>query len=264
MIYWHLNLNYICVFSQVKNCGSSEVASMLHGFLYHGTELDGKSQYADSHGQSELGFALSRLLNFDLLPRIKDIGNQKLYIPYDMELQNIQSIIKRKINWKLISDHYDEMVQIVCALKYRKTTPDSVIRKFSSSNFTSSLFKAFKELGRCQKTIFLCRYLNNKILRVEINAALNIVENWNSMMGFVRFANHIDFKTNSIDEIELNALCLHLIQLSITYINMVCIQNIAHQFNITPEDKVSLVFYKHINPYGTIDVSFKRRLNIGD
>jgi TnpA family transposase len=106
--------------------------------------------------------------------------------------------------------------------------------------------------------------LNNKILRVEINAALNIVENWNSMMGFVRFANHIDFKTNSIDEIELNALCLHLIQLSITYINMVCIQNIAHQFNITPEDKVSLVFYKHINPYGTIDVSFKRRLNIGD
>jgi TnpA family transposase len=264
MIYWHLNLNYICVFSQIKNCGSSEVASMLHGFLYHGTELDCNSQYTDSHGQSELGFALSLLLNFDLLPRIKDIGNQKLYIPYDMNLKNIDSLIKRKINWKLIEDHYDEMVQIVCALKYKKTTPDSVIRQFSASNFTSPLFKAFKELGRCQKTIFLCRYLNDKELRVEINAALNIVENWNSMMGFVRFAHRIEFRTNSIDEIELNALCLHLIQLSITYINMICIQNIAPEINVTAEDKVSLVFYKHINPYGTIDVSFKKRLNIGD
>ena len=38
-------------------------------------------QYVDSHGQSEVGFAFCRLLGFQLLPRLKGIHRQKLYIP---------------------------------------------------------------------------------------------------------------------------------------------------------------------------------------
>ncbi|MGW4720883.1 Tn3 family transposase [Nocardia sp. NPDC004260] len=35
----------------------------------------------DSHGQSEIGFGVTRLLGFDLLPRIKRIKRCKLYRP---------------------------------------------------------------------------------------------------------------------------------------------------------------------------------------
>jgi hypothetical protein len=38
-------------------------------------------QYVDSHGQSEVAFGLTRLLGFQLLPRLKAIGVQKLYRP---------------------------------------------------------------------------------------------------------------------------------------------------------------------------------------
>ena len=41
----------------------------------------GKSCYVDSHGQSEVGFAFSHLLGFQLLPRLKGIARQKLYRP---------------------------------------------------------------------------------------------------------------------------------------------------------------------------------------
>ena len=37
--------------------------------------------YVDSHGQSEIGFAITRLLDFDLLARIKQINKIKLYQP---------------------------------------------------------------------------------------------------------------------------------------------------------------------------------------
>ncbi|MDH6122859.1 TnpA family transposase [Kitasatospora sp. GAS204A] len=40
-----------------------------------------EGNYVDSHGQSEIGFGITRLLNVDLLPRIKQINRVKLYRP---------------------------------------------------------------------------------------------------------------------------------------------------------------------------------------
>jgi TnpA family transposase len=38
-------------------------------------------QYVDSHGQSTVAFAFCHLLNFQLLPRLKAIGSQRLSRP---------------------------------------------------------------------------------------------------------------------------------------------------------------------------------------
>jgi hypothetical protein len=38
-------------------------------------------QYVDSHGQSEVAFAFCHLLGFALLPRLKGLARQKLYLP---------------------------------------------------------------------------------------------------------------------------------------------------------------------------------------
>jgi hypothetical protein len=54
MIYWHVEKNSVCVYSQLKVCSSSEVAAMIEGVLRHDTEMDVERQYVDSHGQSEV------------------------------------------------------------------------------------------------------------------------------------------------------------------------------------------------------------------
>ena len=37
------------------------------------------ANYVDTHGQSAVGFAFCHLLGFELLPRLKNIGAQRLY-----------------------------------------------------------------------------------------------------------------------------------------------------------------------------------------
>ena len=54
---------------------------MVDGAIRHGTTMDVEGNYADSHGQSEIGFGITRLLGFDLLPRIKRINKVRLYRP---------------------------------------------------------------------------------------------------------------------------------------------------------------------------------------
>jgi TnpA family transposase len=81
MIYWHVERKSACIYSQLKRCSSSEVAAMIEGVLRHDTEMEVDRSYVDSHGQSEVAFAFCRLLGFTLLPRLKAIATQRLYLP---------------------------------------------------------------------------------------------------------------------------------------------------------------------------------------
>jgi TnpA family transposase len=69
----------MAIHSQLLNCSASEVAAMIEGVMRHGTSMTVEGNYVDSHGQSEIGFAISSLLGFKLLPRIKQINRVKLY-----------------------------------------------------------------------------------------------------------------------------------------------------------------------------------------
>ncbi|GAA0919807.1 hypothetical protein Vau01_122710 [Virgisporangium aurantiacum] len=70
LIYWHVERRSMAIHSQLINCSASEVAAMIEGAMRHGTTMEVQGNYVDSHGQSEVGFGVTRLLGFDLLPRI--------------------------------------------------------------------------------------------------------------------------------------------------------------------------------------------------
>jgi hypothetical protein len=69
LIYWHVERDSMAVHSQLISCTASEVAAMVEGAMRHGTSMSLEGNYVDSHGQSEIGFGITRLLGFDLLPR---------------------------------------------------------------------------------------------------------------------------------------------------------------------------------------------------
>lgn len=79
MVYWHVDKNSACVYSQLKKVSSSEAGSMINGVLRHCTEMEIDRQYVDTHGQNTVAFAFCRLLGFELMPRLKNINKQKLY-----------------------------------------------------------------------------------------------------------------------------------------------------------------------------------------
>jgi TnpA family transposase len=81
MVYWHVERKNVCIYSQVRSTTDSEVASMIEGLLRHLTSAEIDRQYTDTHGASIVGFAFSHLLDFKLLPRLKNIGSARLYRP---------------------------------------------------------------------------------------------------------------------------------------------------------------------------------------
>ncbi|RLJ22923.1 Tn3 transposase DDE domain-containing protein [Chryseobacterium sp. 7] len=244
---------------------------MIEGVLRHCTEMSIDKQYVDTHGQSEVAFAFSYLLGFNLMPRLKNIAKQKLYIP-DIGLadnfQNLSPILTRPINWELIAQQYDQMVQYTTALKQGTADPEAILRRFTKGNITHPTYRALSELGKAIKTIFLCEYLEKEELRREIHEGLNVVENWNSANSFIFFGKGGEVAANRLEDQELSVLSLHLVQICLVYVNTLMIQQIvsAEEWKhvLTQEDyrALSPLIYAHVNPYGVFELNMNERLSI--
>jgi TnpA family transposase len=271
MVYWHVEKKALCIYSQLKRCSSSEAASMIEGVLRHGTDVDVERQYVDTHGQSEVAFAFCRLLGFALLPRLKAIASQKLYLPEvgtGASYPNLTPCLTRPIDWDLIRTQYDEMVRYATALREGTADAEAILRRFTRANQKHPTYRALAELGKAAKTIFLCGYLDSVELRREINEGLNVVENWNGSIDFVWFGKGGEVATNRVDEQEVSLLTLHLVQTCLVYINTLMLQRVLEETpwsrRMTEEDTRGLtpLVYGHVNPYGSFQLKMNERLDL--
>lgn len=269
MIYWHVEKNACCIHSQLKSVSSSEVSAMIEGVLRHCTEMSVQKNYVDTHGQSEVGFAFSHLLGFSLMPRLANLNKQKLSQcePGDYQkYRNLQAVLTDTINWQLIREQYGEIVKYTAAMKAGHADPESILRRFNQNNLKHPTYMALSQLGKVLKTIFICNYLMHESIRQEIQEGLNVVELWNGVAKFIFYGRSGEISSNHEKAQTLSVLSLHLLQLSMVYINTLMIQQIIEEHGLknklTREDKRALtpLIYEHVNPYGLFPLDLSTRL----
>ena len=104
------------------------------------------------------------------------------------------------------------MIKYTTALRLGTAETEAILRRFTRSNVQHPTYKAFTELGKAIKTIFLCRYFHSEALRREINEGLNVIEQWKGANDFVFFARRGELVSNRSEDHEVSMLALHLLQ----------------------------------------------------
>jgi TnpA family transposase len=270
LIYWHVERKSVVIHSQLIHCTASEVAAMIDGAMHHGSDMDVRSNYVDTHGQSLIGFGLTRLLGFDLLPRIKRINHLRLYPPTRGWIARYPGLapamVNRAIDWDLIAREYDHMIKYAISIKNKTASTAAIMRRFHSANAMNDTFQAMQELGRVQRTIFACRYLRDRELQREINSGLNVAESWNYGNSVIFYGKGGDIPGNKRDQQELSVLCLRALQASIGYLNTLMIQDVLGEglVALTAEDERGLnpLFWSNISPYGEVKLDMRRRITL--
>ncbi len=133
----HINLtgDYLWRSStKVVNVGVRDSTYVLDGLLYHESDLRIEEHYTDTAGFTDHVFGLMHLLGFRFAPRIRDLGDTKLFIPKgDAAYDALKPMISSdRLNIKQIRAHWDEILRFATSIKQGTVTASLMLRKLGS------------------------------------------------------------------------------------------------------------------------------------
>ena len=250
-------------YSVVINVSERESGYVIDG-LMHNDVVKSDIHSTDTHGFSEVIFGITHLLGFAFGPRIKNFKDQQLYGIFSPKYylqKGYQLVPKRKINFEIIKEHWDDILRFILTIKSRKTTASQLLKRLTSYSKHHKLYTAIKEFGKIIKTDFLLTYIDDVELRQRIEKQLNKIEASNRFSKAVFFGNNAEFIFASQEEQNIANNCKRLIQNSVILWNYLYIdKKLRDAKSQIQKDEIidaiknsSIVHWTHINFYGTYD-----------
>ena len=102
--------------------------------------------YTDTAGFTDHVFALTHLLGFRFAPRIRDLGDTKLYVPKrEQPYAALRAMIGGTLNIKHIRTHWDEILRLATSIKQGTVTASLMLRKLCSYPRQNGLAVALRD-----------------------------------------------------------------------------------------------------------------------
>lgn len=173
--YTHISDQYAPFSTKVINVGVRDSTYVLDGLLYHESDLRIEEHYTDTAGFTDHVFGLMHLLGFRFAPRIRDLGDTKLFIPkggpaYDALKPMVSA---DRLNVKAIRAHWDEILRLATSIQQGTVTASLMLHKLGGYLRQNGLAVALRELGRIERTLFILDWLQSVELRRRVHAGLN-------------------------------------------------------------------------------------------
>jgi len=201
--YHHVSDTYIALFSHFINVGVWEAVYIFDGLLKNQSDIQPDTLHADTHGQSEPVFGLAYLLGIRLMPRIRNWKRLTLYRAASTDTyQHVDALFTDTIDWEIIRTHWQDLMQVVISIQQGHVLPSMLLRKLRHDSRKNRLYRAFRELGRVTRTLFLLNYLSDGALRRRITAVTNQVESYNGFSDWLFFGDDGKIKHNNPLEFE--------------------------------------------------------------
>jgi TnpA family transposase len=125
--------------------------------------------YADTGGYTDQVFSTCHLLGFRFGPRLRDLGDRKLYtVEKPSSYPDLNLLIGGAVSVKQITEHWDELLRLTASLRLGTVTASLMLRKLASYPRQNGLAWALREVGRIEKTLFTLEWLQSVELRRRV------------------------------------------------------------------------------------------------
>jgi len=256
IVYTHILDNYAPFYPQVIPASAREAIYVLDGLLYHALSLMPREHYTDSHGYTDIVFALTYLLGFRLAPRMARLPDLTLWYGkgYDVEFQEL---FDGRITPKSMVSQWEAIQRISATIQYGRTRASQIIRKVSAFNRKHALFKGLRNLGRLVRTRHILEIAGDKEYRKRILQGLNKGQSRNALAKDLRYARQGVIREKDPDMRLCVASSINLMILCLVIWNTIYMQRAIRSlreegYQINQEDLgfLSPFGHAHINLYG--------------
>ena len=255
--YHHISDTYIALFSHFIACGVWEAVYILDGLLKNTSALQPDTLHADTHGQSAPVFGLAALLGIKLMPRMRTWNDVILYrADQSTTYQHIDRLLTRVVDWDLIERYWQDMMQVVLSIQAGKVLPSMLLHKLGVYSRRNHLYRAFSEIGRVERTLFLLAYMSDISMRQHIRAETTKVESYHQFTDWLAFGGPVLRSGDPVEQekrIKYRDLVANVVMLQ----NVVDMTNVLHDLqrdgvHMTPElvARLSPYLTEHLKRFG--------------
>jgi TnpA family transposase len=255
-LFWH---------SLVFSAAERESAYVIDGLMRNDV-VKSDIHSTDTHGFSEVIFAVTHLVEISFAPRIKNLKKQSLYMFRSRRGGD-------RTGWAIKPDQYvdqdsvitawDDVLRLVATIKLKEGTASDIFRRLNSYSRQHSLYTALKAFGRIIKSMFILRYIDDVGLRMAIENLLNRIELGNRFTRAIAVGNPREFSAGDKEEQEIAETCNRLIKNAIVCWNYLLL---GHRLNQASTEEIraeirtavanhSVISWGHVNLLGEYDFS---------
>jgi TnpA family transposase/uncharacterized FlaG/YvyC family protein len=263
-VYRFIDERGILFYTTVFSSSERDAAYVIDGLL-HNESIQSDIHSTDTHGYTEMIFAVSHLIRATFAPRIKNIVSLNLVSfdkiksksaneNYPIKPDNYVKETKIKRNW-------DNILRLVATIMLRKHRASTILKRLSAYANQHPLQEALKEFGRVIKSIFVLKYIDDVTLRQTIEKQLSKGELANKFASAVSFAGQ-EITEAYRDDQEISAMCKTIIQNIIILWNYIELTKIimrsdkeTRRMLLESITSASILTWQHVNLHGTYDFS---------
>ncbi len=248
--YTHLSDQFAPYHAKAVNVGVRDATYVLDGLLYHESDLRIEEHYTDTAGFTDHVFALMHLLGFRFAPRLRDLGETRLYVPKQSPpCTALKPMIGGTLQIKSIREHWDEILRLATSIKQGTVTASLMLRKLGSYPRQNGLAVALRELGRIERTLFILDWLQSVELRRRVHTGLNKGEARNALARAVFFYRLGEIRDRSFEQQQYRASGLTLATAAIALWNTVYLERATNALRENGHP-VEPALRKHLSPLG--------------
>ena len=217
-----------------KIIGANEHEShFVFDILYNNTsEIQSDLHSVDTHGTNKVNFLILHAFGYVFAPRYKDINGQTESLCGFEDLKHYEGLIlkpSKKLNERCIIEEWPNVQRILVSLGLKRTTQSVIVGKLSSYARKNHTKRAMWELDSIYRSIYILKYVDNSLLRQNVQKALNRGEAYHQLRRAISHENSGKFRVETEAEQNIWNECSRLVANSIIFYNTFLLSKLLEQ-----------------------------------
>jgi TnpA family transposase len=173
-MYTHVRDRWGIFYDQPILLNERQAGAAIEGVIRQSGSEDVAQLAVDTHGYTDFAMSLSRLLGFDLCPRLAHLRDRRLHVPRHHDIPaELAAVTDADARLDLIERAWDELVRIAASVQSGQCSAVQALTRFGAAARGQPVYEAGVHLGRLFRTIFLIDYFTIPAFRHEMQHALN-------------------------------------------------------------------------------------------
>jgi len=163
-IYSHVLDQWGIIYDQPRVLHQRQAGAAIEGVVRQTAAAKVERLAVDTHGYTDVGMAIGKLLGLDLWPRLSHLRDRRLHVPRGLSVPAVLApVVEPDVSLPQVEAAWDQLIRVAASIEGGWTSAVLALTRFGAASRADPMHKAGSALGKLLRTLFLCNFMSNEV-----------------------------------------------------------------------------------------------------